>query len=735
MTRDLDRLAEAVGIQRDYRDVWGQVHIVSDATKRALLRALGHPADDEAQVAESLHEIDARRWRRPLPPVGVYGEGEPLAVTIALPAVDSHLHWRIDLDDGRTCGGEIASERLELVETRKLGGSTYERRRLVLPEQLPTGYHRLTLDGFPDGVATMRLVVAPRRCFTVADAVADRARLWGIAVQIYGLRSDRNWGIGDFGDLANTARRAAALGADLIGINPVHALFAADPLHFGPYSPSNRAFLHFAYIDVEALPELAYCPEARARIAESSFQERLRSARAAKFVDYRAVSELKLPVLELLFRCFQSEAQPGGPLAERRTAFEDYRREIGSSLERHAVFEVLHEHFFANGTGPWSWRAWPVPYRHADSPEVARFAAQHAHRVEFFVWLQWIADSQLAEAHRAGCTAGMRLGLYRDLAVGVHPDGSAAWMQPEIVPGGVSIGAPPDPLGPEGQNWGVAPLSPEGIREAQYEPFIAALRANMRHAGALRIDHVMALERLFLIPEGMSGVDGAYVSYPLADLLRIVALESQRQRCIVIGEDLGTVPEGFRSALEEAGVLSYRILSFERDEQGQFKPPEAYPRQALAAPSTHDLPSLAGFWTGRDLEWRESLSSGSSGSTRSADARRERDQDRQRLLQVLRLAGYDPGGTPASAALPPNLRAAVYRFLAATPAYLLMVPIEDMVGEIEQPNLPGTTDGHPNWQRKLSRTIASIFDDSEVQELARMISAVRGNSGAMQERR
>ena len=735
---ELDRLAQLHGIWPDYVDVWDERHAVPDRTKRALLAAMGQPAEDEGAVAERLREADEAGWRRLLPPVGVYDEGAAIELIVTLPAgKGGSLRWRVTAESGEAQAGEAAIPDLEPVESLPLDHSRRERRRLRLPVSLPAGYHRLRVEACGRD-AEMRLIVAPQRCFGIEEAVGDgrpdgrpNGRLWGVAVQIYGLRSETDWGAGDLGDLAEAAERAAALGADVIGINPVHALFPADPLHFGPYAPSNRRFLNILYIDVDALPELAHCPEARARIAAPEFREALRAARAAELVDYAALSRLKLPVLEALFGAFRAEGHPGGALAGRRTAFDGFRAEMGAPLERHALFEALHEHFFAGGAGPWSWRDWPEPYRRCGSPETAAFAAERRDRVAFFAWLQWLADDQLRAAQQRARAAGMALGIYRDIAVGVHADGSAAWMQPGIVLSGVSVGAPPDPLGPEGQNWGVSPLSPDALYETAYEPFIAELRANMRHAGALRIDHVMALQRLFWIPRGLSGAEGAYVSFPFEDLLRIVALESRRNRCVVIGEDLGTVPEGFRPTLERAGLLSYRILQFERAEGGAFKPPEDYPPQALAAPSTHDLPTLAGFWAGRDLDWREATARSLSDRDRAA-ARERRRQDRARLLDALRRSGEDIAAAPEAAPEadpPPGLREAVYRFLARAPAQLLMVSIEDLAGEVEQPNLPGTTDEHPNWRRRLPRDTAAILTDPAVRALARMINEIRGRPG------
>src|SRR5690606_15764852 len=311
---------------------------------------------------------------------------------------------------------------------------------------------------------------------------------------------------------------------------------------------------------------------------------------------------------------------------------------------RHALFETLHEHFYRGGGGVWSWRDWPEPYRNVDSPAVKAFEAAHLPRVEFYEYLQWQAERQLEDAQRRALESGMPDGLYCVLAVAVHPDGQTAWSFPETLISDVSVGAPPDELGPEGQNWGLAPLDPIGLQETAFAVFISDLRANMRHAGAVRIDHVMGLQRLFWIPRGMRGTDGAYVRYPFHDLLRIIALESQRNRCIVIGEDLGTVAEGFREALQAAGILAYRVLLFERRDDGSFKRPEDYPAEALVTASTHDLPTVAGFHAGRDIDWRQQLGHYPDGAA-AAEARTERAGVRRLLDEALgseAASGSDP---------------------------------------------------------------------------------------------
>lgn len=720
----LDRLADVVGIEPFYHDIWGTRRETSEATKRALIGAMGLAAATDAEAEVSLRMLEGRAWRRILAPVVVLGENEGSFITLSVPAgLDAAaLSWRLELEGGVHHSAALSMRTLPVMERATLDGDAFERRTLALPGILPLGYHRLSVSIHPNGGAALEgattLIVAPVRCLGVEEVVAG-GRTWGIGLQLYSLKSGDDWGVGDFHDLGRFAETAAGLGATLVGLNPLHALFPADPNHIGPYSPSSRSFLNILYIDPERVPELERSDKARALIASPEFRDRLNAARAAELVDYPAVSALKLPVLEALYEAFQARGEDD----PRHVAFDAFRRERGEALRRHAVFEALHERFYRHDPALWMWRQWPPAFQKPDSAEVRAFAAENADRVGFFEFLQWEADRQLGEAAERGRKAGLAIGFYRDLAVAAHPGGAAAWADSDILVQGANVGAPPDQFNMKGQNWGLAPLSPLALRESAYASFIAMLRANMRHAGALRIDHVMALQHLFWIPA--DGSDGAYVEYPLRDLLRIVALESRRNHCIVIGEDLGTVPEGFRPAMERAGILSYRVLYFERGGDGGFKAPREYPTDAMVTVTTHDLATFKGFWTARDLEWRRRLQLYPSDGARDKDVW-DRGVDRWRLLQALTREGLRParyptedGGQPFS----PVLAAAVHRYLARSPGRIAMVQIEDALGESEQPNLPGTVDQHPNWRRRLAVPLEAMPGDEGLRTIAQ---AVRG---------
>jgi 4-alpha-glucanotransferase len=705
---DLDRLAALAGIEPDWTDIFGRRTVVSRETKRALLAAMGIDADDPASAADSLRRIEERTWRRPLPPAVVVSDAGPPTVEVTAWETATG-RWTLEEEaSGVVHEGAFRAVELPAAEEREVGGVRMVRRSLPLPVLLPSGYHRLTVE---TGGTTARsvLVVAPDRCLLPDDLEAGRS-FWGVAAQLYGLRSDRDWGIGGFRDLAALGAAAADEGAAFVGLSPLHALFPAEPRHISPYSPSSRTFLNVLFIDVADVPGFGEDAEARAVAEDPDVRRRIEAARAEELVDHAAVAALKLPVLRRLHASFR-ERDLGARETARGRDFRFFLAERGEPLMRQALFDALHAHFYGRDPALWSWRRWPDGFRSPDGDGARRFAGENAREVEFHAWLQWVADRQLAEAQAAARSRGMAIGLYADMAVAEHPDGGSAWALPDVVLTGASVGAPPDAISPQGQDWGLAPWSPVGLAEHAYAPFVEAVRAAMRHAGAIRIDHVMSLTRLFLIPEGRPGTEGAYVRYPLEDLVRILALESRRNRCLVVGEDLGTVPEGFRPRMREAGVLSYRVLWFERSPVDDFLPPAAYPSEALCTVTTHDLPTLRGWWEGRDLAWRAELSVYPDEEARLADGHR-RYLDRFRLLDALEREGLLPAGIDRSAGIPdltPDLVAAIHRYLAASPGRLLAVAAEDLAGEAEQPNLPGTVAEHPNWRRRLGPPVDRLF--------------------------
>ncbi|OAN53127.1 4-alpha-glucanotransferase [Paramagnetospirillum marisnigri] len=720
----LDHLARLAGIEDGWWDFFGEWRVVPPETKRVFLAAMGLPAEDDEQIRASLRDLTSRTWRRWLEPVLIVEEGSPppsISVTVPADCNMTEYQWVLEEELGIAHRGSLRPHDLRWGEEHEVDGRLVHRRWFDLPALPPMGYHRLTLTD-PSGVSTaMSLIITPARAF-VPEAVANPPGAWGIASQIYALRTPKDWGVGSYGALAELAEGAGRLGASCVGINPLHALFPSHPDRFSPYSPSSRRFLNIAYIDVESIPEFSECMEAKRMFASPGFQASLARVRGTPLIEYPDAAQLARPMLEALYRWFRkTHLEPGD---ERGEAFRDFQRDGGPAARNFAVFETLHEHFEREGNG--YWRQWPVDLRRPGSPEIEAFALAHGERVEFFQWLQFIADEQLGRAHRAGVAAGASMGLYRDLAVGIAGDGAEAWAEQESLALGVSVGAPPDPLALKGQDWGLIPFNPITLRENAYAPFIGVMAANMRHAGALRLDHAMSLQRLYWVPPGLPADQGAYVRYPVDDLFRLVALESRRNRCLVIGEDLGTVPEGFRERMDRLGLFAYRVMVFEKTETGKIRPPAKFDTQALAIFATHDLPSARGWWAGKDIDQREKLDLYPRPG-QAAEEREARQTDREAMVEAMAAEDLLGSGFPTTPALSDaqavELAAAAHAYLARSAARLMMVQMEDVLGQDLQMNLPGTTVQHPNWRRRFTQNCGELVADPRMRQLAEVLSA------------
>ena len=702
MSMSLAEQARQLGVADRYHGFWGKEESVPEPVLQRAVAAM--TGNGSAQQPQHLG----------LPPVFVLREGEP-AVLRWNAAQQAEARWRLVGEEQRQDAGSGAVER------------EHQQWRIALPEGLATGYYRLTLEGAPPQ-EFCRVVVAPRHCH-VAEGLQQGERWWGCTIQLYALRSSRNWGIGDFGDLRRLCDAAAHQGASFIGLSPLHALFPHNPASASPYSPSSRKALNPIYLDVQTLVDLGGCEEAVRRVQSEAFQDRLDHLRQAEMVDYPGVAAAKEEVLRLLWAHFEKHELDKD--RSRGAHFLAFMREHEQTLGRHALFEALQAHLYARDPGAWGWPAWPEEYRDPHGPAVQAFLQQHASEVRYRFWLQWLAEVQLEACQRYARTRGMGIGLYCDLAVGVNGGGAETWVEHHIFAHGMHAGAPPDPLAPKGQDWGLPPWSPQRLREARYQPFIDTLRANMRHCGALRLDHVMALMRLFWTgPDG-----GTYVDYPLEDLMGVLALESQRQRCMVIGEDLGNVAPRMREAMREGNLLSYKPLLFERDDEGNFRRPGQWQPKALAVVSTHDLPTLRGFWLGEDIELSSALGLYPDAAAHEAQVL-QRAQDRARLLLALQREELLPDGLRVQ---PPSLPDAsqafvdaVYAYLARTSCWLVGVQLEDVTGQKLQVNVPGTTeDRFPNWRRKLTVSVEGLATHARWASLAAVLRAERSGPQPM----
>ncbi|MGZ9034220.1 MAG: 4-alpha-glucanotransferase, partial [Rhodospirillales bacterium] len=544
----LEQLAKRAGIESQYWDIWGNLHRTGNQAKASILEALGIPANSDAAVDAGIMALEQAGWTQPLPPVVVARLGEAIVLQLVLPArrEAEPIPCRILEESRHGHHFKITPAEGKLLAERDVDGERRQRWQVTLPVALPLGYHDFFL-GLNDEART-RLIVAPEACY-LPEPIAGGARQWGVSAHLYSLRRDGDWGIGDFTGLFDLVDVAASLGATIIGLNPLHTLFTQHPDRASPYSPSSRLFLNPLYIDPEAVPDFAESRAAQ-RAAKKAAKD-LAALRAKTFVDYTAVVAVKQPVFRALYDSFRDRHLAHADHGDaRRHAFAAFVREGGEPLRRFALFEVLSADF--KGAG---WTKWPEAYRRCGGPAIDEFARARLGDLEFVQYLQWQADLQLAAAQERARALGLPVGLYRDLAVGAAADGADAWIAQDVIVNSATVGCPPDPFNMLGQDWGTPPLHPHALREQGYAAFTNILRANMRHAGALRIDHVMGLMHLFWIPKGRKPDSGAYIEYPFEDLLAVLALESHRNRCLVVGEDLGTVPAGFRERMAAANVL------------------------------------------------------------------------------------------------------------------------------------------------------------------------------------
>lgn len=595
----------------------------------------------------------------------------------------------------RLAAPEGLALRWEVVSERTVAEGNDVSPLLMLPQELPIGMLRLRVTATTAAgrrTEEASLIVCPHRAYQGAESAPRR--MWALAVQLYGVRSARNWGHGDFTDLLALVELAADLGASGVGLNPLHALFDDRPSEPSPYFPNSRLFLNPLYIDLDAVAEF---PGARA----AGLQERIEPLRDASMVDYEAVANAKMRALALAYDNFLRAGS-----AERHSAFDRFRRERGSSLARFACFEVMRRKFGA----PW-WE-WPPPWRRADAEAIDRFRQTAQADVGFFEFVQWLAHDQLDRCRARARELGLPIGLYLDIAVGARRDGFDAWNDQDVVLSEMAIGAPPDAINMSGQDWGLAAFNPVALESRHFEPYRRMLQASMHYAGAIRLDHVLGLNRLFLVPDGMSAEKGVYVRCPFQALLAVTVLSSIETKCIVVGEDLGTVPENFRATLADWGLWSYQVMLFERSAGGDFRPPESYRENALVTFATHDLPTFAGWREKRDMAVKQAL----------AMETGETGDERQAAFDALRRALNQHGSEPIAFA-------SLARLLADAPSRLLILSMEDLLGVTDQVNLPGTIDSHPNWRHRLPVALEDLHRREDIRSVAEsMRSAGRGLS-------
>lgn len=683
--KKLQKAALAAGIAPTYANARGKPQEVNAETLHKLLAAMAEPL----------------RSRAPLPPCKVLLKRRSQQLQVG---GKGDWLWQLQTEKGKTFRGKVS------------GGEVLE-----LPQNLPTGYHQLLLSQGKKQ-HPCRLIIAPKRCYE-PPALKQGQKLWGACVQLYTLRSEQNWGIGDFGDLQRLLGEVASRGGAFVGLNPFHALYPAQPENASPYSPSSRRWLNVLYIDVAAVADFQASARAQRWWQQKNTQQTLAKARDGDWVDYPRVAALKIQGLRHAWPQFALRAADDA----QRIDFERFIADGGDSLLAQAAYDALQTEMAKRQVPGWGWQGWPADYQHAGSEAVQQFCREQQDEVRFWLWLQWLAQRQFDACWQRCAELQMPIGLYRDLAVGVAEGGSETWSDRELYRLQASIGAPPDLLGPQGQNWCLPPIDPQVLAARAYQPFIDLLRANMASCGALRIDHVMSLLRLWWIPHGETADFGAYVHYPVDDLMAILALESERHQCMVIGEDLGTVPPEIVGKLKRFGIYSWKVLYFEQQQGQHYRAPDDWAEQAMASATTHDLPTLRGFWNADDLALGEKLGIYPDRAVLD-ELYAARAVQKQALLDALHQYGCVPqrfAKRAESLAMSPALNQGLHAFVADSRCALLGLQPEDWLLMAEPVNVPGTSDQYPNWRRKLSRTLKETFADAGVNRLLKAVDKRR----------
>lgn len=723
-----NKLLALQGISSHFVDAWGKYQQISEGNLEFLLQAMGYPIDDENKLHQAFLSAETAQWDCILRPVYTSRDQEQVHFTVFINTEQLHQPyvWHMIGESGQTYTHPLDLTQFPVREQEQVDidqQTTYLAIDVSWPLSLAWGYHQMQIwnQEQTEILARSCYIVAPKCAYTPAP-IAQGQRIWGVTVQLYSLRSRRNWGVGDFTDLRYLVAKIAEGGGDFVGLNPLHALYPAWPEHASPYSPSSRRWLNIIYIDVEAIPEFVDS-EAAIYVAREQTQAQLAQLRASDWVRYQEVTELKLAMLQLVFKQFLA-LDEGHP---RTLAFETFCLYEGESLQAQATFDAIQMELSGQVAIEPHWHSWPEPLQDFYSEQTQQWIVEHERQVKFFAWLQWIASEQLAAVGQQSWDSHMTLGLYCDVAVGVSSGSQEVWCHRENYNLASHIGAPPDVLGPLGQDWGLPPPEPLQQQREHYQSIKEVFQFNMRSCGALRIDHVMGLRRLWWVPKGQGAKNGAYVQYPLDDLLAVLVLESHRNRCLVVGEDLGTVPPEIYEKLQKNGIYSYRVFFFSQAADGGFISPHDYPQQALAALTTHDMPTLRGYWHCDDLSLGQRLGLYPD-DERLGQLYDDRLYCKQQILDSLHghhVLSAEIGHDALNVGMDRSLNYSMQSHMARGKSALLSLQLEDWL-EMKLPvNVPGTSDEYPNWRRKLSTNLEDIFIQPHIIQLMKQLSCDR----------
>ncbi len=717
----LDRAASLCGIEPGFWDIWGHYHQTTVEAKQALLHSLGMDASTPAALDLSLARRTRAVWERLVSPVTVAAESAAAELPLNIPAecLGDNARFTVTCEDGQTAEFNLKLWDLPQTGSIEMDGRTWVRKQARLPIALPLGYHDIAVR-VGNASATTRYIVTPERAWSDPH-LGRHGRAAGVAVSLYGVRSGRNWGCGDFRDLFDLVDWVAEeLEAGFVALNPLHAIHNRRPFNTSPYLPNCSFYQNFLYLDVEGIDDFLGSRRALELRARPAIELEIRELRAAPFVEYERVAAIKLRFLKLVFAGFLHNHWSKGTL--RAMQFREYLKREGELLETFATYCALDEHLHRCDTNVWLWTQWPEPYRDPASPETREFRRKHWRQVLFHQYLQWQIGEQLRRAQQRARARRMAIGLYHDLALATDRFGSDLWGHRPFYVSGCRVGSPPDDFCPQGQDWSFPPPNAEAHRQDGYRLFSESIRKNCRHGGALRIDHVMRLFRLYWIPDSLDATQGAYVRERTEDFVRVLALESVRNQVVIVGEDLGTVEPAVREILSRFGILGYRLFYFEKNPSGEFRRYDEYPAQALVSSTTHDLPTLAGYWVCADIEARRGA--GAIDEAAWSLQMAQRAEEKQKMLNALFAQGLMPPQMPRNAQAYPemtgDLHNAVVGFLALTPSQLLAINQEDLTKELEQQNLPGTTWQYPNWSRKMRFTVEELRSNAEARGFTAM---------------
>lgn len=708
-------LTQQLGIEVSFRDIWGNEHHINPLTQKTLVEAMGFSVDSAEQSQAGLDTLYFRHADRWLQPVYVVTQAELLhRIGPHIPADYSSktFNWQVTCENGEVFNGQwVPAEHQKHVSD---AGLDYYQLPILI--NLPIGYQTLELT-CEDKKFTAKLIITPQHCY-YPDFFEQGQKLWGPAVQLYSLKSQQNWGMGDFGDLLNVIEWCKQHGANTVGLNPLHELFPMNTHHFSPYSPSSQLTFNSWYLRIEQMSNYVTAKNVQDEVNSSEWQSRFQEYRNTELVDYPAVLGAKRYFFEKLFEDFEANhLNKNSGLAETFNTFVNQlcERQAGVALYE-AIQDVMHQ----KNNAVYGWQQWPNEYHDPKSSAVEQFKNENASKINFYLYLQWQTELQLAAVQKATEDAGMKLGLYMDLAVGVDRSGAQTWLNQPLYAETVSVGCPPDALNQKGQDWGLPPCIPNQMKEEAYAQLSAVLARNMQYASAIRLDHALGLYRLFWIPPNADARSGAYVYYPFEDVVKLIALESHRNQCVIIGEDLGTVTEIVQTTMAQWKMLSYKVLYFEKVAHDAFKRPEHYQPIALVTSGTHDLPTLKGFWEEDDIEIRTNLNLYPSDDLRHQQIE-ERQLDKQGLLKLLN--GYNLwDNMDVNQPWTAELCMAIEHVLSKSNSVLQLVQVEDVLCQRNQMNVPGTTTEHPNWRQKLSLNIENWKENSHLENLQGCLS-------------